>query len=68
MHKLVFTLHGGYFDKQLPTFGNKVLGCRNCKFNMHGKERTKTWTLVASTINPGDTTFDVLETVDWVAG
>lgn len=35
---------------------------------MHGKERTKTWTLVASTINPGDTTFDVLETVDWVAG
>lgn len=24
--------------------------------------------MVANTINPGDLTFDVLDTVDWVAG
>lgn len=66
-HKLIITLHGGYFDKQLPTLGNKVLGCRNCKFNMHGKIR-KTWTLITSTINPGDLTFTVNEPVDWING
>jgi hypothetical protein len=43
-HKLTITLHGGYYDKQLPTLGNKVLGCLNCRFNMHGKVRTPTWT------------------------
>ena len=34
--KLTITLHGGFYDKQLPIFGNKVLGCRNCKFSLHG--------------------------------
>ena len=43
-NKLTITLHGGYYDKQLPIFGNKVLGCRNCKFSMYGQERTPTWT------------------------
>lgn len=42
--KLTITLYGGYYDKQLPYFGNKVLGCMNCKFNMHGAVRTPTWT------------------------
>lgn len=60
-------MHGGYFDKQLPTLGNKVLGCRNCKFNMHGKIR-KTWTLVTQTISPGNLSFTVNEPVDWVNG
>ena len=54
-HQLIFTLHGGYYDKQLPIFGNKVLGCENCKFNMHGRVRTPTWTEVADTIQPGAT-------------
>lgn len=45
-HNLLITMHGGYYDRQLPIFGNKVLGCLNCKFNMHGQERTPTWTEV----------------------
>ena len=44
-----------------------MLGCRNCKFNMHGQER-KTWTELAATINPNDLTFTVTEVVDWKAG
>ena len=58
--KLTFTLHGGYYDKQLPYFGNKVLGCMNCKFNMHGIVRNPTWTLLASTINAGDTQLTLI--------
>jgi hypothetical protein len=38
-------------------FGNKVIGCKNCKFNMHGKVRNITWTDISSTIKPGDTTI-----------
>ena len=67
-HDLTFTMHGGYYDKQLPIFGNKGIGCLNCKFNMHGKERTPTWTQVLSTISPGSVSFEVIEPVDWVAG
>ena len=61
-------MHGGYYDKQLPIFGNKGIGWRNCKFNMHIKVKNLTWTQVASTINPGNKVFDVIEAVDWQAG
>jgi len=29
-NKLTITMHGNYYDKQLPGFGNKVIGCHNC--------------------------------------
>jgi hypothetical protein len=67
-HQLTFTLYGGYDDKQIPLFGNKVIGCRNCKFNMHGVERTPTWTQLASTIMPQATSLTVIEPVDWKVG
>ena len=66
--KVVITMHGGYYDRQLPIFGNKGIGCRNCKFKMHGKVRNPTWTQIASTINPGTREFDVIEAVDWQPG
>ena len=49
-------------------FGNKGIGCMECKFSMYGAQRQKTWTMIANTINPGDSAFDVIETVDWVIG
>lgn len=49
-------------------FGNKGIGCMNCKFSMYGTPRTKTWTVIATTINPGDTTFTVQDAVDWQVG
>ncbi len=67
-HKLTITLHGGYYDKQLPIFGNKVLGCNNCKFSLHGQVRTPTWTLTANTVNVGATSLTVVEAVDWQIG
>jgi hypothetical protein len=59
-HNLVITLHGDYYDKQLPIFGSKVLGCKNCKFNLHGKVRVPTWTELTATISPGGITLNLL--------
>lgn len=44
VHKLTFTMFGDYYGKQQPMFGNKGIGCMNCKFSMYGKPRVRTWT------------------------
>lgn len=67
-HKLTFIMHGGYYGKQMPIFGNKGIGCNNCKFSMYGKPRDKTWTTLAATINAGDTTLTLTDSVDWQVG
>ena len=66
--KLTFIMHGNYYGKQQPMFGNKGIGCLNCKFSMYGKPRTLTWTTIASTIAPGATSFTISEDVDWQIG
>jgi len=65
---LVITLHGSPKDKQLPMFGSKVIGCRNCKMDIHGTPRDITWTEISTTILPGDTTVHLLQAVDWQIG
>ena len=52
-------MYGNYYGVQQPMFGNKGIGCLECKFSMHGKKRMKTWTAIDSTINEGDTQFTV---------
>jgi hypothetical protein len=64
---LKIILTGNYYGKQQPTFGNKGIGCLDCKFSMYGKPRT-TWTTIASTISPGNTSFTVSSDVDWQVG
>ena len=59
---------GSYYGRQQPIVGNKGIGCIKCKLSMYGKERTKTWTTISSTISPGDTQFTVSEPVDWQVG
>jgi hypothetical protein len=66
--KLTFIMHGNYYGKQMPMFGNKGIGCMNCKFYMYGTPRLATWTTLSATINPGDTTFTLSDDIDWVAG
>lgn len=61
-------MHGKYEDKQLPMFGNKGIGCLDCKFTMHGQKRKPTWTLIKNTINPGETQFETVEDIDWKSG
>jgi hypothetical protein len=66
--KLTFIMHGNYFGKQQPMFGNKGIGCLNCKFSMYGRPRKPTWTTIAATIYPGNSSFTTSEDVDWQVG
>lgn len=61
-------MHGNYYGKQQPMFGNKGIGCLNCKFSMYGRPRMPTWTTIATTINPGDNNFTTSMDVDWQVG
>lgn len=67
-HKLTFIMYGNYFGPQQPMFGNKGIGCLECKFSMIGKKRTPTWTMIASSINAGENQLTVIEDVDWQVG
>jgi hypothetical protein len=66
--KLTFILYGNYYGTQQPMFGNKGIGCLECKFSMYGIPRQPTWTTIAATISPGDTIFIVSQNVDWQVG
>jgi hypothetical protein len=67
-HRLNFTLHGDYYGKQQPMFGNKGIGCLNCRFSLYGQPPSHTWTSLAATLNPGDTTLTLSLPVDWKVG
>ncbi len=54
-NKLTFIMYGGYYDEQLPMFGNKGIGCLECKFSMHGRPIERTWTELSSTAEAGAT-------------
>lgn len=62
-------MYGDYYDKQLPTFGNKGIGCINCKFSMHGKKIGTTWTMISQAALAGATTINVEGDIsDWENG
>lgn len=66
--QLTITMHGTVADPYLPIYGNKVIGVRNGKLDMHGVKRTPTWTVLESTSLAGSSTLTLREEVDWVAG
>ena len=68
INKLTFIMYGNYYGKHLPMFGNKGIGCLNCKFYMYGTPRITTWTTISATILPGNTSFTVSDDIDWKAG
>lgn len=45
-----------------------MIGCLNCKFNMHGKVRNVTWTDLDETADAGDTIIHLTQEVDWQPG
>lgn len=61
-------MHGSYYGKQQPMFGNKGIGCLECKFTMHGQKRSRTWTMIKNTINPGENQFETIDDIDWKVG
>jgi len=66
--KIVFTMYGDVYSPYIPTYGNKVIGVRKGVLDMHGAERTPTWTQMATTATKGDSQITLDQEVDWVAG
>jgi hypothetical protein len=46
-------MHGLIDDPYLPVYGNKVIGVKFGVLDMHGVERTPTWTMLESTVYAG---------------
>lgn len=65
---LTITMHGNYWGRQLPEFGNKVLGCHSCKLDIHGSPKTPTWSRITATINTGATSLTIEEPSNWIVG
>ena len=61
-------MSGGYYGKQQPLFGNKGIGCKDCKFSMHGVKRPVTWSRITTTVNANTNQLTVADTVDWQVG
>ena len=67
-HDLTLVMYGDYYGAQLPTFGNKGIGCLDCKFSMYGRERSVTWSELSATANAGATTITVENAGNWMTG
>jgi hypothetical protein len=67
-NQLIITMHGNYQDSQLPEFGSKVIGCHHCTMDLHGKPKTPTWTVLASTAAAGATQITLNTAVNWSVG
>jgi hypothetical protein len=66
--KITITMHGSITDPYIPIFGNKCIGLRFGTLDMHGVERTPTWTFLESTVEAGGTIITLAEEVDWQVG
>jgi hypothetical protein len=68
MQRATITLHGTPVTAELPVYGAKVLACRECILDLHGKPTLRSWTRLAATANAGETALLLLEPVDWEVG
>jgi hypothetical protein len=66
--KLTITMHGNVYDPYLPIYGNKVIAVRYGTLDLHGVERTPTWTLLDFTVEAGGSQVTLAEAVDWQVG
>ena len=66
--KLTITMHGNISDPYLPIYGNKVIGVRFGTLDLHGVERTPTWTVLDHTAEAGSNQITLATAVDWKVG
>jgi hypothetical protein len=59
--KLTITMHGNVYDPYLPIYGNKVIAVRYGTLDLHGVERTPTWTLLDFTVEAGGSQVTLAE-------
>ena len=70
LHRAVITLHGGPISKEIPVYGAKVLACRFCTLDLHGRPLLgeRTHTKLAQTAAKGSRELRLAEPVDWDVG
>jgi len=66
--KITITMHSNVTDPYLPIYGNKVIGVRYGTLDMHGVERTPTWTRLETTSDVGSNQITLQVEVDWQVG
>jgi hypothetical protein len=62
------TLHGSPVSKELPLYGAKVLACRRCTMDLHGKPTIPIWTSLNHTAAAGAKEICFTQPVDWALG
>ena len=82
-NKATITMHGNVRCTEMPVFGCKVyiflhpsdlhicvqvIGIREGSLDIHGKYVPVTWTHLATTASPGDTTIELKQPVTWAVG
>ena len=59
---------GTPLSEEIPVYGAKMLACRECTLDLHGKPTLRSWTRLAATAPAGTTELRLLEPVDWDLG
>ena len=49
-HHARVVLHGTPTSTDLPIYGSKVIACRFCTLDLHGRPRVRTWTRISQTV------------------
>jgi len=65
--KLTITMHGSKYTPNMPIFGNKVIGVHYGTLEMHGAERSHSWTDLSTTAEIGATSITLNDIVGGVA-
>ena len=67
LHQALITLHGSPVSKEIPLYGAKVLACRECTLDLHGRPHLdgRVHTKLAATAEAGNATLVLTEPVDW---
>jgi len=66
--KLTITMSSTIDSPYIPIYGNKCIGLRNGILDMHGVEKTPTWTVMESTVEAGATEIQIQGDVNWAIG
>ena len=68
LHEAQITLHGSPVSAELPLYGAKVIACRRCTLDLHGRPALRTWTRLNFTAEAGATAMCFTQPVDWAVG
>ena len=67
LQRAQITLIGSPVSQEIPLYGSKVIGCRECTLDLHGRPNLddRVHTKLATTAEAGNATLVLTEPVDW---